>query len=245
MWFYRYDINSIFNSESDETCGVFYLHAYLSNDRSQVLEFETLKVVKPCRDNPGLSLRVERTSGNVRQSGLYPGTQNPFRAIGVSSVSVANIADNCTQDTGACNQTAVQVNKQQTTNICYHHINHFLQIQSRRNGEVPDVVAFFTPLSWRDTMPDDRDSFMNRFNFSNVTGDTWYMEEPGAYRSLIKLGLQDMNMFHNSIMLHNQTLLDADMNAGFQIGQTLGSLDLGKFLFYNLCALLCRSRLYM
>ena len=112
MWFYRYDINSIFNSESDETCGVFYLHAYLSNDRSQVLEFETLKVVKPCRDNPGLSLRVERTSGNVRQSALYPGTQNPFRAIGVSSVSVANIADNCTQDTGACNQTAVQVNKQ-------------------------------------------------------------------------------------------------------------------------------------
>ena len=94
-------------------------------------------------------------------------------------------------------------------------------------------------------MPDDRDSFMNRFNFSNVTGDTWYMEEPGAYQSLIKLGLQDMNMFHNSIMLHNQTLLDADMKPGFQIGQTLGSLDLGKFLFYNLCALLCRSRLYM
>ena len=104
-------------SESDETCGVFYLHAYLSNDRSQVLEFETLKVVKPCRDNPGLSLRVERNSGNVRQSGLYPGTQNPFRAIGVSSVSVANIADNCTQDTGACNQTAVQVNKQQIFSI--------------------------------------------------------------------------------------------------------------------------------
>ena len=32
------------------------------------------------------------------------------------------------------------------------------------------MVAFFVPLSWRDTMPDDSDSLLNKMGFSNGTG---------------------------------------------------------------------------
>ena len=54
------------------------------------------------------------------------------------------------------------------------------------------------------------------------------MDEPEAYKKLIRMGLNDMNMFHSSIMLHNQSLLGVDMKSGVEIDGTLGSLDLGK-----------------
>lgn len=54
------------------------------------------------------------------------------------------------------------------------------------------------------------------------------MEEPEAYTRLIRLGLSDMNMFHSSIMLHNQSLHSIDMSSGVPVGGTLGTIDLGK-----------------
>ena len=54
------------------------------------------------------------------------------------------------------------------------------------------------------------------------------MEEPEAYTRLIRLGLSDMNMFHSSILLHNQSLHSFDMNKGVATGGTLGKIDLGK-----------------
>ena len=92
-------------------------------------------------------------------------------------------------------------------------------------------------------MPEDEDSFVNQLGFLNATGKTnltlsysksefegsnWYMEEPEAYTELIRLGLSDMNMFHSSIMLHNQSLQSFDMSSGVPVGGTLGTIDLGK-----------------
>ena len=54
------------------------------------------------------------------------------------------------------------------------------------------------------------------------------MEEPEAYTKLIRLGLNDMNMFHSSIMLHNQSIYSFNMKSGVDIGGTMGTLDLGE-----------------
>ena len=43
--------------------------------------------------------------------GLQQGSENPFQIIGIDSISVANIADNCSQDISVCNQTDLQVDK--------------------------------------------------------------------------------------------------------------------------------------
>ena len=55
------------------------------------------------------------------------------------------------------------------------------------------------------------------------------MNEPEAMNNLIKIGLENMNMFQNPIFLHNHSLLSLDgtMLSGFKVGQTLGELDLG------------------
>ena len=56
------------------------------------------------------------------------------------------------------------------------------------------------------------------------------MDEPEAYKDLINLGLEDYNMFHSAILLHNESLLELsnNMKSGLKIGQTLGTLNLGK-----------------
>ena len=61
------------------------------------------------------------------------------------------------------------------------------------------------------------------------SGDTWYMDEPEALSNLIKIGLDNLNMFQNPIFLHDQSLLNLEgpMLAGFKVGQTLGELELG------------------
>ena len=58
------------------------------------------------------------------------------------------------------------------------------------------------------------------------------MDEPEAYKNLINLGLEDFNMFHSAILLHNESLLglNNNMKSGLKIGQTLGSLDLGGLM---------------
>ena len=55
----------------------------------------------------------------------------------------------------------------------------------------------------------------NLFNVSTsqFEGSKWYMEEPEAYTKLIRLGLYDMNMFHSSIMVHNQSIHSFDMKS--------------------------------
>ena len=70
----------------------------------------------------------------------------------------------------------------------------------------------------------------NLFNVSTsqFEGSKWYMEEPEAYTKLIRLGLYDMNMFHSSIMLHNQSIHSFDMKSGVDVGGTMGTLDLGE-----------------
>ena len=56
------------------------------------------------------------------------------------------------------------------------------------------------------------------------------MDEAAAYRELIRLGQENHNMFHTAILLHNQTLLaeNINMESGLQIGQQLGTLNLGN-----------------
>ena len=97
-------------SETNEKCGRFNLFAYLRSKYGQILEFDSLALEKPCSDNPGLRLKVNKNSVKV-QSGIQPGSNNPFKIIGVDSISVENVADICTQDIGACNQTDLQVGK--------------------------------------------------------------------------------------------------------------------------------------
>ena len=95
-------------SPTQDLCGTWYLFAYLTNKNGEVLEFDSLVIHKKCTDNPGLSLRVSKSSDKVG-SGLEFGITNPFRAIGIDSISVANIADKCTQDITSCNLTDMQV----------------------------------------------------------------------------------------------------------------------------------------
>ena len=55
------------------------------------------------------------------------------------------------------------------------------------------------------------------------------MNEPEALNNLIKIGLENMNMFQNPIFLHNHSLLNLEgtMLSGYKVGQNLGELDLG------------------
>ena len=97
------------SSKSDQ-CGTFYVLVYTVDRDGKILEFDSLVLKKPCQDNPGLSLRVTRNSNQVNP-GLQQGSVNPFEIIGIDSISVANIADNCSQDISVCNQTDLQVDK--------------------------------------------------------------------------------------------------------------------------------------
>ena len=103
-------------SDTQEKCGRFNLFAYLRSKDGQILEFDSLALEKPCSDNPGLRLKVNKNSDKV-QSGLQPGSNNPFKIIGIDSISVENVAAACTQDIEACNQTDLQVCKYLLNNL--------------------------------------------------------------------------------------------------------------------------------
>jgi len=189
-------------SSSEKVCGTGYIYVYISNAEQDILEFDQIKFSKRCTDKPGLSLGVSKNSNTVKSS-LKQGMLNPFRAIGIDEIQVVNAPRNCSD----CDYT---------------------DLQPRLDSEDPDILAVFFPLSWQDTMPEDEDSFVNQLGFSNATGNNWYMEEPEAYTRLIRLGLSDMNMFHSSILLHNQSLHSFDMSKGVATGGTLGKIDLEK-----------------
>ena len=69
------------------------------------------------------------------------------------------------------------------------------------------------------------------------------MDEAAAYRELIRLGQENHNMFHTAILLHNQTLLaeNINMESGLQIGQQLGSLNLGNSINSPHCTRIIKS----
>ena len=91
-------------SSSEEVCGIGYLYVYISNEEKEILEFDKLKLNKPCTDKPGLSLSVSKNSNNVK-SALEHGIPNPFRAIGIDDIKVVNTPRNCSD----CDHTELQV----------------------------------------------------------------------------------------------------------------------------------------
>ena len=167
-----------------------------------------------CTDKPALSLKMEhRTKKFVGV--LRRGSTNPFQIIGINSISVVNEVQNCTttkNTTGACGGQT--------------------DMAPRWGGEVPDVVAFYMPLSWEDTMTDDKESLLRMVGFKNGTADTWYFNDPKAMKNLIEMGLKDMNMFDKPLFLHNISLLSLEetdkIEQGTKIGKSLGKLDLDK-----------------
>ena len=143
-------------------CGLIHLVASLTSADGESLEFRSLALSLPCSDLPGLALRVERRADTV-QGPLYRATTNPFSVIGVSGVAVVNQAENCSAAASGpqcADQTA---------------------FQPRRAA--PDIVAFFVPLSWRDTAPEDNSSLFHSVGLRNGTGSGWFSQEPQAMQA--------------------------------------------------------------
>jgi len=193
-------------------CGNFYLIVSLIDADGKALAFDSISLFKNCTDKPSLSLKVEHRTKKVVGE-LRRGSRNPFNIIGINKISVVNEVQNCTltkTSTGACGEQT--------------------DLAPRWGSEAPEVVAFFMPLSWEETMPDDMDSLLNKVGFKNGTGDSWYFNEPEAMKNLIKLGLKDKNMFDKPLFLHSSSILTfADgIETGAKIGKEVGKLDLEK-----------------
>ena len=67
--------------------------------------------------------------------------------------------------------------------------------------------------------------------FLNATGESWFLNEPTALRTLVKLGLQDLNMFEKAMFLHSGSLVSIISQGaeGFdtvKIGQDVGKVAL-------------------
>ena len=98
-------------------------------------------------------------------------------------------------------------------------------------------------------MPEDSNSYLNTFGFSqpfgktyvlsieiwliskdiltnDTLGEKWFMDQPLAYDLLRNNPRKEI---HNAILLHNKSLLNANMENGHKIGDSLGTLDLGFF----------------
>lgn len=199
-------------STAFKQCGNFFLIVSLIDVDGKALEFDSISLMKNCTDKPALSLKVEHRTKKV-VGVLKRGSRNPFNIIGINKIAVVNEVQNCTFDkptTGACGDQTDMV--------------------PRWGGEAPEVVAFYIPLSWEETMPDDKDSLLNMVGFKNGTGDTWFFNEPTAMKNLIKRGLKDLNMFDKPLFLHNSSILTLalGMEEGAKIGEEIGIIDLEK-----------------
>ena len=187
-------------------CGEFYLTVSIRDDNNNALEFDSLHLVKKCRDKPALSLKVEHRTRKV-VGDLRRGTKNPFNAIGLSSISVENKVQNCTfAGEEKCNKTT--------------------DMESRWQTGAPEVVAFYMPLTWEETAPEDPESLLNSMGFKNGSGNTWYFNEPDAMRTLIQLGQKEMNMFEKPLFLHNTSIFRMAAEKGAKRGSSLGKIDL-------------------
>ena len=190
----------------ENRCGTFYLHVSLVNPIGGVLSFDSLTLRRECSDSPSLSLSVTTKSNQVID-GLRQGSENPFDIIGIEKVTVRNEVKNCTQgktSTGGCGeQTALAI---------------------RHLADVPEVLAFFMPLNTQDLA-------YGGWGFSDFTGKDWFLNEPEDMRNLIKLGLEDMNMFEKPIFLHDDNLLNLNGKKQLEsvgVGEEVGELDLSK-----------------
>ena len=190
----------------ENRCGTFYLHVSLVNASRGVLSFDSLTLRRECSDSPSLSLSVTTKSNQVND-GLRQGSENPFDIIGIEKVTVRNEVKNCTQgktSTGGCGeQTALAI---------------------RHLADVPEVLAFFMPLNTKDLA-------YGGWGFSDFTGKDWFLNEPEEMRNLIKLGLEDMNMFEKPIFLHDDNLLNLNGKKQLEsvgVGEEVGELDLSK-----------------
>ena len=206
-------------------CGTFYLLASLQDAEGQALWFDSITLRKECTDKPSLSLTVTTSSSSVGGS-LRQGTRNPFSNIFVQKVAIKNEVKNCTATV------------QETTGGCGEQT----ELASRWKSDTPEVVAFFIPLNIWEVLGEGNklitfahktyspDAVLNSVGFSNFTSESWFLEEPEALQKLINLGLADMNMFENSIFLHNSSILAmADQeDASYGIGQEVGKVDLAK-----------------
>ena len=192
-------------------CGNFYIVVSLQDGKGNALEFDTLPMQRKCSDKPGLSLKVEHRTKKVVGT-LRRGSKNPFNLIGINSISVQNFVKNCTLERSATDEGCGD----QTS------------LAPRWEGDVPDVVAFYIPLSWEEAAPDDMDSLLNKVGFKNGTGDTWFFDEPAAMNNLINLGIENMNMFEKPLFLHDTQLIDPAMNKERRIGEAFAKIDLDK-----------------
>jgi len=193
-------------------CGHFFMVVSILDGDGKPLEFDSISLYKNCSDKPGLSLKVDHRTKKV-VGALRRGSKNPFNIIGINKISVVNEVKNCTvtkSSSGACGDQT--------------------DLFPRWGGETPEVVAFYMPLSWEETMPDNKDSLLNKMGFKNGTGNTWFFDEPVAMKNLIKLGLKDMNMFHKPLFLHNSSILDManGIENGAKVGQEIGKINLEK-----------------
>ena len=215
------DIEKQFNSqirslaticpECGNRCGTYYLVASLKDSSGKALWFDSLTLRRECSDSPGLSLSVQIRSNSVND-GLRQGSENPFGIIGIEKVTVRNEVQNCTQDkssSGGCgNQT---------------------ELSGRWAADVPEVVAFFIPLTAQDL------AYINEsgLGFKNFTGKSWFLNEPQEMKKLIKLGSEDLNMFEKPIFLHDNNIVK--MTVGKEaslesvgVGQEVGEVELAK-----------------
>ena len=53
------------SSRTEQKCGVFYLTVSSLNSAGEILDFDSLQLLKKCSDRPGLSLRVVRREDKV------------------------------------------------------------------------------------------------------------------------------------------------------------------------------------
>ena len=190
----------------ESRCGTFYLHVSLVNASRGVLSFDSLTLRRECSDSPSLSLSVELKSNQVID-GLRQGSENPFNIIGIEKVTVRNEVKNCTQgktSTGGCGEQTA--------------------LAARQLADIPEVLAFFMPLNTQDLA-------YGGWGFSDFTGKDWFLNEPEDMRNLIKLGLEDMNMFEKPIFLHDDNLLNLNGKKQLEsvgVGEEVGELDLSK-----------------
>ena len=206
------DFNSKIRSKAavcdgcEKRCGTFYLHVSLVNTSRGVLSFDSLTLRRECSDSPSLSLSVTTKSNQVID-GLRQGSENPFDIIGIEKVTVSNEVRNCTQgktSTGGCGEQTA--------------------LATRHLADVPEVLAFFMPLNTQDLA-------YGGWGFSDFTGKDWFLNEPEDMRNLIKLGLEDMNMFEKPIFLHDDNLLNLNGKKELEsvgVGEEVGELDLSK-----------------
>ena len=200
--------------ECRDRCGTYYLVASLKDASGKALWFDSLTLRQECSDSPALSLSVQIRSSGVND-GLRQGSQNPFDIIGIEKVTVGNEVKNCTQEkssSGGCGEQT--------------------ELSSRWAADLPEVVAFFIPLTAQDLVSINQSGL----GLKDFTGKSWFLNKPQEMKKLIKLGSENLNMFEKPIFLHDDNIMklreakEATLES-VGVGQEVGEVDLAKTKF--------------